>query len=82
MFVYLFVFWKQLSVIPLNMKGAKVKVENYRPVSLASDELSVNLRGDWKEVEAFGFMEERSCLPKLLDTSPQRALNHALARAI
>ena len=63
------------------MKGAKVKVENYRPVSLAS-ELSVNLRGDWKEVEAFGFMEERSFLPKLLDTSPQRALNHALARAI
>ena len=66
--------WKIANVIPLYKKGAKDKVENYRPVSLTSitskicekivRKLIVNF---WTEHqvfigEQFSFMKKRSCL--------------------
>ena len=73
--------WKIANVISLHKKGAKDKVENYRPVSLTSIVSKicekivrmsiVNFWTDHKVFmgEQFGFMKRRSCLSQLLDTS-------------
>ena len=46
-----FFFFENSTVLFRIIKGAKIKVESYRPVLLASVEFSVNLRDGWKEVQ-------------------------------
>ena len=65
---------KIANVTPLYKKGAKDKVENYRPVSLTSIAIVrksiVNFWTDHQVFigEQFGFMKKRSCPSQLLDT--------------
>lgn len=72
--------WKIANVIPLHKKGAKVKVENYRPVSLTSivskiceKIVRMSTVNFWTDHQVFigkqfGFMKKRSCLSQLLNT--------------
>ena len=66
--------WKIANVIPLRKKGAKDKVENYRPVSLTSivseiyeKIVRMSIVNFWTDHqvfigEQFGFMKKRFCL--------------------
>ena len=72
--------WKIANVISLYKKGAKDKVESYRPVSLTSTASKICEKTSRKSMvnfwtdhqvfigEQFGFIKKRSCLSQLLDT--------------
>ena len=72
--------WKIANVISLYKKGAKDKVESYRPVSLTSTASKICEKTSRKSIvnfwtdhkvfigEQFGFIKKRYCLSQLLDT--------------